>query len=269
MSKGFNAYLLVGPTRCGKSIICVQIAQLISPRKLVESLSLHELSGKFNTIRLTRSRLNVCTEIGEGQIRSTDVFKKLISEEPISVEAKNENGYTATPHCKLLFAANAMPNFGGLDASGNRALYDRLVILRYNHSVEEDDKLLDKKIYSERDVWGSLAIKELMELIKNGFEFTESKDARELREIAQQDDESLRLFIEMMCEFKGRVHRRTFTAAYNAFCENNGFKPYNNAEVRQYVTANYPQVRNAKFSICGSYLWGWDSLSIKEENINE
>ena len=263
-------YLLVGPTHCGKSVMLLQIARLIIPESLVQALSLQRLANRFDPEHLMRAKLNISSEINAEKIKDTGILKQIVSEEPIFVEQKSMQGYSGTPHCKMLFAANQMPLFGNIDASGNQALYDRMIILRFNHSIppEKDDKELDEKLYECRNMWGSLAVDALVELVHNGFRFTESEDAQELRRIAQQEDSSLRLFIEQNCEFVGEIHRCTLMEAYEAFCKENGFRPYKAREVLNYVTANYPDVENCKFVINSSYRWGWRGLSLKEEKDN-
>ncbi len=266
-----HMYVLTGPTRCGKSVIALLIARVIKPSHLVQALSLHRLANRFDPEHLITARINVTSEINANKITETAILKQIISEEPIFVEQKSKCGYTATSHCKLLCASNQMPAFGNLDSSGNEALYDRMEILRYNHSIppEKDDKELGEKLYACRDVWGSLAVDALVELVQNGFQFTESEDAKELRRIAQQEDLSLRLFIEQECQFEGRVHRCTILEAYNVFCKQNGFRPYKPKEVLNFVSANYPSVANDKIKIAGSYRWGWTGLSLKEKKNHE
>ncbi len=264
-------YLLTGPTRCGKSVIALLIARVIKPSHLVQALSLHRLANRFDPEHLITAKLNISSEINAEKIKDTGILKQIVSEEPIFVEQKSKCGYTATSHCKLLCASNQMPAFGNLDASGNEALYDRMIILRYKHGIppENDDKELGEKLYECRNVWGSLAVDALVELVQNGFQFTESEDAKELRRIAQQEDLSLRLFIEQECQFEGRVHRCTILEAYNVFCKQNGFRPYKPREVLNFVSANYPSVANDKIKIAGSYRWGWTGLSLKEEKKHE
>ena len=201
-----------------KSVIALLIARLIKPAHLVQALSLHRLANRFDPEHLITTKLNITSEINADEIKDTGILKQIISEEPIFVEQKSKCGYTATPHCKLLCASNQMPTFGNLDSSGNEALYDRMEILRYNHSIppEKDDKELGEKLYACRDVWGSLAVDALVELVQNGFQFTESEDAKELRRIAQQEDLSLRLFLLYIpCNCQCRVD----VAGGSAACE--------------------------------------------------
>lgn len=57
-------------------------------------------------------------------------------------------------HTKLVTCANQMPVFGEMDSAGNKSVTDRMVVLRFNHTIPEEqmDRELPDKLLNERDI---------------------------------------------------------------------------------------------------------------------
>lgn len=268
-----HMYILMGVTKSGKSVIADFLHRVINPDTAVTNFGLQDISSRFNKQHLENAVLNICREITADRIKDTDTIKELIAEEPIFVEGKGKEGYTAYPHVKLFNCANQLPRFGNMDSSGNQALLNRMAVLRFNHTIPDDqtDYQLTDKLFSERNIICSLAIKELQRLYDNGFQFTIPDDTAQMLESYHREDISLQLFIEQGCKLsaEGMVHKKDFIAAYNRFCANNCLSPYKPKEISQYVDTNLPGVMCCRFVLNGSYLWGWKGIKLKtckEEN---
>lgn len=265
-----HMYILMGVTGSGKSVIADFLHRIVTPETAVTSFGLQDVSGRFNKQHLENAVLNICREITANRIKDTDTLKELIADEPIFVEGKGKEGYTAYPHVKLLSCTNQLPRFGNMDASGNQALLNRMVVLRFNHSIPDEliDRGLTDKLLAERNVICSLAVKSLQRLYDNGFRFTVPEDTKSMMESYHREDISLMLFIEQHCRISatGMVHKKDFMSAYNRFCMENFFTPYKPSEISQFISANFPTVNCERFVQNGKYLWGWKGISIKEEN---
>lgn len=268
-----HMYILMGVTGSGKSVIADFLHKIVIPESAVTNFGLQEIAGRFNKQHLENAVINICREITARRINDTDTIKELIAEEPVFVEGKGKEGYTAYPHVKLFNCTNQLPRFGNMDASGNLALLNRMVVLRFNHTIPdcEADHELSDKLFNDRNIICSLAIKELQRLYDSGFTFTVPEDTRVLMDSYHREDISLELFIEQHCKVSSdsKVHKKDFMSAYNKFCAENFFVPYKQKEVVQYIDANYPDVRSERFKLNDRYLWGWNGIKIKEENDHE
>ncbi|MCM1167409.1 MAG: phage/plasmid primase, P4 family [Lachnospiraceae bacterium] len=265
-----HMYILMGVTGSGKSVIADFLHRIIAPESAVTSFGLQDVSGRFNKQHLENAVLNICREITANRIKDTDTLKELIAEEPIFVEGKGKEGYTAYPHVKLFSCTNQLPRFGNMDSSGNQALLNRMIVLRFNHSIPDEniDRGLVDKLLAERNIICSLAVKSLQRLYDNGFKFTVPEDTKQMLESYHREDISLELFIEQHCRIAEgcMVHNKDFVAAYNRFCMENFFAPYKTREISQFIGANFPTLRCERFKLNGKYLWGWKGITIKEEN---
>ncbi len=90
--------------------------------------------------------------------------------------------YVADIHTKLVTCANQMPVFGEMDSAGNKSVTDRMVVLRFNHTIPEEqmDRELPDKLLNECDMICSLAMKALNGLISRGYIFTLPDDSKKL-----------------------------------------------------------------------------------------
>lgn len=268
-----HMYILMGVTGSGKSVIADFLHGIVTPETAVTSFGLQDISGRFNKQHLENAVLNICREITANRIKDTDTLKELIADEPIFVEGKGKEGYTAYPHVKLFSCTNQLPRFGNMDASGNQALLNRMIVLRFNHSVPDEkiDRELVDKLLAERNVICSLAVKSLQRLYDNGFLFSVPDDTKAMLESYHREDISLELFIEQHCRISANsaVHKKDFMSAYNRFCMENYFKPYKPTEISQFINANFPAVNCERFMLNGKYLWGWKGISLKEDSYEQ
>lgn len=276
-------FFLVGATKSGKSVTVDFLQNMIWPGTAVTVFGINELSGRFNMQHLESSRLNICRELTAAKITGTDTIKKIVSEEPLFVEGKGKEGYVADIHTKLVTCANQMPVFGEMDSAGNKSVTDRMVVLRFNHTIPEEqmDRELPDKLLNERDTICSLAMKALNGLISRGYIFTLPEDSKKLIDSYIQENVSLQLFLEDWCieDPDGKVHKHDLIARYHEYCQDNALKPYTDKQVSAFIEGRYPDVTRGKFRMNGKYLWGWSGISLKsvgtdfgtleEENDNE
>ncbi|MBQ8171745.1 MAG: hypothetical protein IJZ95_07155 [Oscillospiraceae bacterium] len=264
-----KATFLVGATRSGKSIIADLVKRVHFPKSCVSFLGFHQLGGNFETIKLLHSRVNICKEISTRKIPRTEIIKQLISHEDVYLQEKMQVGFPGVPHCQLLSCGNILPQFGEMDASGNEALIDRMVVLHFGHSIPTDklDRQLVDKLWAERDLIFSLALDALAALYQRNYEFTMPADSKALLEGYAQQSRSFEAFVEECCQLEGKIHSDTLFKAYHQYCKDNCFKSYSDHEVRAYIGNSLPQVLHKKFTLNGNYRWGWEGLSLKVEEI--
>lgn len=260
-------FFLVGATKSGKSVMADFLQSVIWPDIAVTVFGINELSGRFNMQHLESSRLNICRELTAAKITGTDTIKKIVSEEPLFVEGKGKGGYVADIHTKLFTCANQMPVFGEMDSAGNKSLTDRMVVLRFNHTIPEEqmDRHLLDKLLSERDIICSLAMKALHDLVERDYIFTFPGDSKRMIEAYIQENVSLQLFLEDWCvvDPEGKVHKQELVMRYHEYCCENALKPYTDKQVSAFIEGYFPNVTKSKFHMNGKYLWGWSGIKLK------
>jgi putative DNA primase/helicase len=142
-----KAFYLHGPKRSGKSTILDAIqAVLGSPN--CSALNMGQLGSTFGAASLVGKLANISNEMLSKKAIQDDVFKALISGEPIMVEQKFRDMYHYENTAKLFFGANGFPRI--LDESD--AVWDRLTILNCPNScpVDKADHNLKGKLEMER-----------------------------------------------------------------------------------------------------------------------
>lgn len=261
-----KAFFFTGMPRSGKSLIAKLISSVIVPQEAVTGFSLHKLGERFNGPHLVNARLNVDTENTISAIKDCDVFKKLVAEEPYFVEGKGQTGFVGCPHVKLLTCGNALPKFENVDASGNQALADRMVILNFSHSISDEDKdfNLFEKLCDEKDIVFSVAVDALVELVKRDLCFAEPEDSKTILKQWNSESRSVHAFVEDMCIFDGAIHKADLYSAYQKYCSDNCVPTQKSNVFFEALYANFPSLTNAKFVNNGRYRWGVKGISIKE-----
>ena len=133
-------------------------------------------------------------ELGK-DIENLDLIKKIVSGEEIVAEEKNKPSFVLKPCIKVAFATNILPMPKEVDPGG--AFLQRLQILKFSDSIDRKfwDLELDKKLWNERDVIMSLAIRRSREFIKNNFQFTDDPEAKSITENFALETNSVKAFI--------------------------------------------------------------------------
>lgn len=261
-----KAFFFTGMPRSGKSLLARLISSVIIPQEMVTAFSLHKLGERFNGPHLVNARLNVDTENTISSIKDCDVFKKLVAEEPYFVEGKGQTGFTGCPHVKLLTCGNSLPKFENVDASGNQALADRMVILNFSRSISDDEKDINlfEKLCDEKDVIFSVAVDALVELVKRDLCFAEPEDSKTILKQWNSESRSVHAFVEDVCIFDGAIHKADLYSAYQKYCSDNCVPTQKSNVFFEALYANFPSLTNAKFVNSGRYRWGVKGISIKE-----
>ncbi|MBP2659371.1 MAG: hypothetical protein H6Q69_2403 [Firmicutes bacterium] len=254
-------FCFIGLPHSGKSLL-LHLLEYVIGTKQRSIIGMHELGQRFKLVGLLNARVNLSHEIRNANINCLDILKKLASNDEILVESKGKDAVEIKPLTKLVFAGNALPNLGEAD---NQGIVTRLIILLFSHSTPRDnwDMQLLEKLISEVDVIFSLAVKELLALIKNNFSFIQPKDSLEFLETYEQSQNSIQLFVVENCRFDSneKSHYKELLEAYRKFCIENAFKPLIDSSVKQYIGA-MPGVENKKINKNGKSLWGFSGIGI-------
>jgi len=96
-----------GDAGVGKSVLLKSLENILKPGS-VSALSVNEFNNRFSKIALMKSSINFSSEISKRSI-NTDIFKKIISREPMEMEYKGINGVMGKPLSKHIAIANSLP----------------------------------------------------------------------------------------------------------------------------------------------------------------
>jgi len=231
-------FVCVGVPNSGKSIILKFVERLLG-QDLATSIPLHELSDKFKKAEIFGKRVNIVTEVSKRKLKGDDILKAMTSGDQINAEFKSKRSFDFPVHCKLWFAANEFPSLDELDTTG--AFYNRMVVLCYGHSVTKDEKdpELEKKLWAEKDIIFSLAIKAYAELVKRGYEFTQPEDSAEFMANYRMNENSFQRFLDEEVAFEiGQLERKVdIIRHYKHFCKYNGLTTISDADVCRMLEA--------------------------------
>ncbi len=257
-----KAFMFIGEKNCGKSKILEFITRLIGENNVC-NIPLHKLGNRFNVAELSRNKVNIQAELSLEPLREIETFKNAVGGDTLCGEDKGENMFYFKNKCKLLFAGNGMPPLKSQDTS--QAFVSRLVFLIFPKEIpenERDAELVDK-LYAERDVIFSLAIKELMKLIQNGYRFEMPVLSQARIQSFMEQNNQIYDFLSEYCVFGSeyKVFSRDLYHAYEKFCKDNCLFAHNQTAFLDAVSMREGVVRN-RVRINGERLRGFEGIGL-------
>lgn len=213
--------ILEGEGSNGKSVI-FEIVQALLGEHNTCSYTISNLCNENGYFRaqLGNYLLNYSSELG-GKNINPDLFKKLISNEPIDARSPYGHPFIIRNYGKFMFNTNKFPN----NIEFTHAYLRRFIILNFEVIIpdEKQDKHLAKKIIS-KELSGifNWVLEGLGRLLKQQ-QFTESPKAKELLEEMRFESDSVAQFIEAKkyvpsVSDNDRVLLKDFREEYNAYC---------------------------------------------------
>lgn len=261
-SSAKKAFMFIGEKNCGKSKILEFIARLIGEDNVC-NIPLHKLGNRFNVAELSRHKVNIQAELSLESLREIETFKNAVGGDTLCGENKGENLFYFKNKCKLLFAGNGMPALKTQDTT--HAFISRLVFLMFPKEIPEEQRdfeLVDK-LYVERDVIFSLAMKELQKLIHNGFRFELPELSKlQIQSFTEQNNQ-IADFINECCVFgtEFKVFSRDLYHAYEKFCKNNCLFTHNQTAFLNAVSMLDGIIR-CRARIKGERLRGFEGIGL-------
>lgn len=234
--------VFLGPPSCGKSVL-LKLLKMIVGEDNFAPLSLSDLGDKFRAELLQNIHLIINDELPCRGVRNLDILKKVISGEEVIVEKKKGTPFALRPAVKVVFAANQLPRLAEYD-SGN-AFAERMTVLRFGKSIPRGEWQLDlaERLFEERDVIVSCALKEASEFIARPIEFTVDTDEAAVLRDYEKDNDSVNEFIHDaeycvlaaagMAKESVRVGIKAFYDEYARYCEANAITAATMATFRQ------------------------------------
>jgi putative DNA primase/helicase len=131
--------LLYGSGANGKSVFYEIVMALLGSENTTNyTLSSLTQDNSKSRINLEYKLLNYASEI-DGKLKS-DIFKSMVSGEPLPVQQLYKQDKTITEYAKLLFNCNELPK----EVENTNAFFRRFIIIPFNVTIPEDQQ--DKKL---------------------------------------------------------------------------------------------------------------------------
>ena len=191
-----KAFLFVGKGSNGKSTILDLIIKFLGSGNY-STLSLEEVTGKFNKILLEHKLANIGDDIDNITISNTGTLKRMTAGNAIMVENKGEKGYSTELYATHIYSANEIPR--SLDKTDG--FYRRWAIIPFNARFsihdEDYDPLIADKISTPTAISYllNIAIRGAQRLIRTGH-FTEPQSVKEALEAYKADNSTVLSWIE-------------------------------------------------------------------------
>lgn len=217
-----KALFLYGGGSNGKSVIFEVIQALLGSQNF-SSYPLQDLTTNPNTrAKIKDKLLNFSSEAGE--VGSFDIFKKLVSREPVDSKLLYKDVYEIRDYARLMFNCNDLPKQNAYD----HGYYRRFIIVPFEKTIakKDQDKSLATKIISE-ELSGVLNwILEGMIRLYQSKEFTSSNVSDQALEDFILDSDSVKMFIQEGQYEKSieLISLMDIFSDFRNYCLSNGYK---------------------------------------------
>ncbi|MDQ2792847.1 MAG: phage/plasmid primase, P4 family [Bacteroidota bacterium] len=219
--------LLYGSGANGKSVLFEIVTALLGPDN-VSHYSLQSLTvdPSYARAHLANKLLNYASEISGKS--DPNVFKQLVSGEPVEARFPYGQPFTLTDYAKLIFNCNELP----ADVEHTLAYFRRFLILPFKETIpeaEQDKQLAAKIIAAELSGVFNWVLTGLNRLLEQG-RFTHSEAvSKQIDEYRLQSD-SVRSFLDdnrYEASTTNAIARQVLYADYRVHCQDEGNRPVN------------------------------------------
>jgi putative DNA primase/helicase len=217
-----KALFLYGSGANGKSVFFDIITALFGKENITNS-SLSMLCKRDDyRAKLALYLVNYASEIGK-EI-NTDIFKQLVSCEPITVRELYGKPHEISNYTKLIFNANELPK----SAEQTEAYFRRFLIIPFDVTIpkEKRNPNLAREI-NANELSGifNWVLRGLDRLVVNK-KFTECAKAEEALNVYKSESNNVVLFIDECCytpSIDNHTPLKNLYAEYRLFCSENGY----------------------------------------------
>jgi len=232
-----KSLVIVGREGTGKSTFLEAIRNALG-KDNVTHFSIQQLeSERFARVELIGKLANIYNDLPYETIEDSAIFKQLSSGDPINVEKKFVQPFSAKVHTKMIFAANQLPK--PRDWSG--AFFRRWIIVEVNSAEgRQPDPLMKEKLKSEEVAeailaWAVEGLQRLLQNNKFSYDFTVEEVAEKYESMA----DSVARFVNECLEeaVDGKIAKDELYHRYLEFCKENSAIPVGKIEFSRKLKA--------------------------------
>ena len=215
--------LLYGNGANGKSVF-FDIVNALLGKENVSNFSLGNLAEEHNRALIINKLLNYGSEI-RGNIES-DIFKQLVSGEPVQCRMKYGNSFFIEDYARLCFNCNELPK----EVEHTEAFFRRFMIVPFHVTIPEsqrDPELAKKIIANELSGVFNWVLQGIDRLVTQR-RFTNCDAVKRAVEEYKQQSDSVHLFVSEEGYIKSNdsfVLLKNLYPLYRNFCLSDGYRP--------------------------------------------
>ncbi len=216
----------------------------------ISHYGLAHLSHEYNRARIADKLLNYSSELG-GRY-ATDLFKQMVSNEPIQARLPYGRPFEMKRYAKLAFNANELP----VVTEHTRAFFRRFLIVPFDVTIEESkqDADLAAKIIAEELPGVFNWVVEGVERLISARKFTASEKSKQAVEDYKRESDSVQMFLDDEGWEKvpeGGTKLTDLYAHYKGYCRDSSyFQLGRNKFARRLEGLGHPSGRNAENQVC-------------------
>ena len=213
--------VLTGSGGNGKSVFFNILNALVGKNNTL-NYSLGQFSHEYKRAKLTDVLLNYSSE--RGFDLNPDIFKTLVSGEPIQAREPHGKSFTIYNLVKFIINCNELPSI----IEDTEAFFRRFLIIQFNVKITEEEKdihLAEKIIKNELPSVFNWLLTGLERVMEHGFTQCESSE-KALKDFRKQAD-SVQQFIEeqrYIISDKSKVTLSGLYDEYKNFCRDNKYR---------------------------------------------
>ncbi len=247
-SKLEKCAVLYGGGANGKSVFFEVISRLMSKQNMSYK-SLGDIcqkgdKGNNHRAEIEGKLINYSSEISPVGA-DYDIFKGLVSGEPVAARRLFKDVYTFSNTAKLMFNANKLP----ADTERTHGFFRRFLIIPFNVTIAKEDQdahLHTRIIRSELPGVMNWTIDGLKRLLTAG-NFTKSETVDLALESYKKESNSVLLFIDefnIIKDINGFTSNKDIYNTYTEFCNSSGYKRFSQQNLsREFITAGFEAER--------------------------
>lgn len=237
-----KALLLYGTGANGKSVF-KEIVDALLGESNTSDFTLQSLTNDngYYRAKIANKLVNYASEIN-GKLK-TDIFKQLVSGEPVEARLPYGEPFTLKQYAKLIFNCNELPK----DVEHTNAYFRRFLIIPFDETIpeaEQDKELHTKIIKSELSGVFNWILSGLNRLLKQK-KFTECEAAKNAVKQYRKESDSVQMFIDDL-GYKKSIGKyltiKDLYGAYKAYCNDDGCFPVKKTNFRKRLTSYGIQV---------------------------
>ena len=134
--------MLVGAGANGKSVM-LDVIRRMFPADAVSSIAPQKLSHEYSIAALAGKAINICNEVPNADVLSSEIFKSCISGDPVQGRRPYQPSMTVIPKASHVYSANELP--GSSDQT--HGYWRRFCVIPFDRRfapAEADDRLPER-----------------------------------------------------------------------------------------------------------------------------
>jgi len=224
-----KAFIFYGQTAGnGKSTLLEVITKLIGIEN-ISHVSIHNLQDRFYAAELKNKLLNAVTELSNIPLKTSEIFKGVVTGDRLSTEKKFKEREEAKLYAKHIFTTNEIPKIYHVD----NGFYRRLNILIFEAQFTEEEKanfkIEDLLTAEALEYLAYIAVESYQRLLRIRKFANEDESNKVLKIYKLENNSALAFFSDIKniekikMQYNSLIPLATLNEEYKRWCKRNGY----------------------------------------------